>query len=138
MFKSVIDEMTYGTEFKLVHLFHVDNRNLTHQDLNTSVHEPDNLWNIHLLSYNTSSSRARPSGNGQLPYCVRSFGIFVVSHQYKTMNSVGWQSAMKVKIEFKLQVTATPGFHSLYDLHYQATWLFSCAPENPEDNTVMK
>jgi len=37
---------------------------------------------------------------------------------------------------FKLPVTATPGFHSLYDCCYQTMWLFSGAFEDPEDNTV--
>jgi hypothetical protein len=45
---------------------------------------------------------------------------------------------MKVKIEYNLQVTATPGFHSLYDLRYQAMWLLSGVPEDPEDNTVIE
>jgi len=51
---------------------------------------------------------------------------------------VGWQIAMNVKIGFKLQVTATPGFHSLYDWYFQMMWLFSGAPEDPEDDTVIK
>jgi len=51
-----------------------------------------------------------------------------VSHWYKTENSAGWHIAMNVKIRFKLQVTASPGFHSLYDWCYQAMWLFSGAP----------
>jgi len=51
---------------------------------------------------------------------------------------VGWQIAMNVKIGFKLQVTATPGFHLLYDWCYQIMWLFSGAPDNPEDDTVME
>jgi len=41
MFRSVIDEMTHGTEFKLVNLLHVDNANLTHNDLNTNIDEPE-------------------------------------------------------------------------------------------------
>jgi hypothetical protein len=51
---------------------------------------------------------------------------------------VGWRIATNARIGFKLQVTATPGFHSLYDWCYQAMWLFSGAPENPEDETVME
>jgi len=51
---------------------------------------------------------------------------------------VGWRIAMNSRIGFKLQVTATPGFHSLYDLCYQAMWLFSGAPEDPEEETVME
>jgi len=46
-FKSVIDEMTYGTDFKLIALLPADNANLTHQDLNTTTNKPENGWNIH-------------------------------------------------------------------------------------------
>jgi len=137
-FKSVINEMTCGTDFKHVNLLHAKNANLTHEDLNTSIDEPENLWNIHLVSYDTSTSRAKPSSNGQLSYCSWSFGIFDESHPYRTKNSVGWQIAMNAKIGFKLQVTATPGFHSLYDWCFQTMWLFSGAPEDPEDDTGME
>ena len=41
-FKSVIDEMTYGTDFKFINLFHTENVNLTHEHLNTSIDEPEN------------------------------------------------------------------------------------------------
>jgi len=135
-FKTVIDEMTHGTDFKLVNLLHAENANLPHEDLNTSIDKPENRWNIHLVSYDTITSRAKPPSNGQLSYCAWSFGIFDESHRYKTKNSVGWHIAMNAKIGFKLQVTATPGFHSLYDWCYQAMWLFSGAPEDPEDETV--
>jgi len=53
-------------------------------------------------------------------------------------NSVGWRIATNARIGFKLQVTAAPGFHSLYDWCYQAMWLFSVAPEDQEDETVME
>jgi hypothetical protein len=39
-FKTVIDEMTHGTDFKLVNLLHAENANLTHEDLNTSIDVP--------------------------------------------------------------------------------------------------
>ena len=52
-FKTVIDEMTHGTDFKLVNLLHTENANLTHEDLNTTIHEPENRWTIHLVSYDT-------------------------------------------------------------------------------------
>jgi len=52
--------------------------------------------------------------------------------------SVGWQIAMNAEIGFKLQVTATLGFHSLNDWCFQTMWLFSGAPEYPEDDTVME
>jgi len=41
-FKSVINEMTHGTDFKLINLLHTKNANLTHKDLNTSIDEPGN------------------------------------------------------------------------------------------------
>jgi len=136
--KTVIDKMTHGTDFKVVNLLQAENANLTHQDLNTSIDEPENRWNIHLESYDTLTSRAKPSCNGRLSHGAWSFGIFDQSHRYKKKNSVGWRIAKNVRIGFKLQVTATPGFHSLYDWCYQAMWLFSGAPEDPEDETVME
>jgi hypothetical protein len=52
-FKTVIDEMTHGTDFKLVNSFHPKNVYLTHRDLDTSIDEPENRWNIHLVLYDT-------------------------------------------------------------------------------------
>jgi len=100
--------------------------------------EPENRRNIHLLSYDTLTSRAKPSSNGRLSHCSWSFGIFDESHRYKTKNSMGWQIATNARNGFKLQVTATPGFHSPYDWCYQAMWLFSGTPEDPENVTVME
>jgi len=137
-FKSVIDEMTHGADFKLVNLLHSENMNLTHEDLNTSIDEPENWWNIHHVSYDTLTSRSKPSSNGQHSYIEWSFGIVDESHRYKTKNSVGWQIAMHAKIGFKLHVTATLAFHSLYDWCFQMMWLFSGVPEDPENDTVMK
>jgi len=51
---------------------------------------------------------------------------------------VGWRIATNARIGFKLQVTATPGFNSLYNSCYHTMWLFSGAPEDPEDETVME
>jgi len=45
---------------------------------------------------------------------------------------------MNAKIRFKLQVTATLGFHSLYDWCFPTIWLFSGAPEDPEFDAVME
>jgi hypothetical protein len=50
---------------------------------------------------------------------------------------VGWQIAINAEIGFKLQVTATAGFHSLYDWYFQTMWLFSGVPEDPKNDTVM-
>jgi len=69
---------------------------------------------------------------------VWSFAIFDESHQYRTKNRVGWTIATNARIGFKLQVTATPGFHSLYDWCCQTMWLCSGAPEDPEYKTVME
>jgi len=41
-FKSVINEIRYATHIKLINLLHVDNANLTNQDLNTSLDMPEN------------------------------------------------------------------------------------------------
>jgi len=68
--KIVIDKMTCGTDFTLVNLLHAENANLTHEHLNTSIDELENQWNIHLVSYDTLTSRAKPSSNGQLFYCA--------------------------------------------------------------------
>jgi hypothetical protein len=137
-FTTFIDEMTHGTDFKLGNLLHAENANISHEDLNSTVDEPENRWNVHLVSYDTLTSRAKPTSNGRLSHCGWSFEIFDESHRYKTKNSVGWQIVTNAKVGFKLQVTATPGFHSLYDWCYQEMWLFSGATENPEDETVME
>ena len=80
----------------------------------------------------------KPSSNGRLSHCSWSFGIFDESHRYKTKHSVGCRIATNARIGFKLQVTAAPVFHSLYDWCYRTMWLFSGAPEDPEDETVME
>jgi hypothetical protein len=69
MFKSVIDEMTFVTDFKLINLLQAENANLTHEDLNSGLNKPENRWNIHLVSYDTLTSRAKPSSNGPLSHC---------------------------------------------------------------------
>jgi hypothetical protein len=138
MFKSDINQMTFATDFILINLFHTENVNRTHEDLNTSLDEPENRWNIPLVSYDTLTSRAKPSSNGQLSHRSWRFVIFDESHWVKTNNSVGWRIAMNARSGFKLQVTATLGSHSLHDWYFQTMWLFSGAPEDPEDKTVME
>jgi hypothetical protein len=137
-FKTVINEITHGTDFKIVNMFLTENVDLTHEDLKTSIDEPEIRWNIHLVSYDTLTCRAKPSSNGRLSHCSWSFGIFDESHRYTTKNTVGWQIATNARIGFKLQFTATPGLHSLYDWCYQTIWLFSGAPEDPADETVIE
>jgi hypothetical protein len=63
-FKTVIDEMTHGTDFKLVNLLHTENVNPTHEDLNISIDALENLRNINLGLYDSLTSRATPSTNG--------------------------------------------------------------------------
>jgi hypothetical protein len=69
MFRSVIDEMTFVMDFTLINLMQAENANLTHEDLNSSLNKPENRWNIHLVSYDTLTSRAKPSSNGPLSHC---------------------------------------------------------------------
>jgi len=136
--KTVIDELTHGCEFKLVYLLHTETVHRTHKNQNTSIDQPENWWNMHLLLYDTLTFRAKPSSIGRLSHCSWSFGIFDDSHRYKTKNSIGWRIATNAKIGFKLQVTATLGFHSLYDWYYWTIWLCSGAPGDPKDDTVME
>ena len=136
-FKTVIDEKIRGTNFKLVHLLHAENVNLTNEHLNTSIDKPENRWNIHLVSYDTLSCRAKPSSSGWLSYCSGSCGIYDESPRYKTKNTVGCRNATNARIGFKPQLTVLPGFHSLDDWCYQTMWLFSGAPHDPEDETEM-
>jgi len=49
-FKSIIDKITHGTDSKHVNILQAENVNLNHEDLNTSIDEPENRWNIHLVS----------------------------------------------------------------------------------------
>jgi len=90
------------------------------------------------MLYDILTSWAKPSSNSQLSHCSWSIGIFDETHWYKTKHSVGWQIAIKAKIEFKLQVTATPGFHSLHYWWYQMMWLFSDMADNSENDTAME
>jgi hypothetical protein len=50
---------------------------------------------------------------------------------------VCWQIVINEEMGFKHQVTPTPRFHKLNNWCYQTVWLFSGAPDNPEDDTVM-
>jgi hypothetical protein len=80
-FNTVIDRMTFTTDFKHVTCLHTEHVNLTHEDLNTSPNKQENRLNIHLVSYDTSISRAKPSHNGQLSHCSWSFELFDESYQ---------------------------------------------------------
>jgi hypothetical protein len=101
-FKTVIDDMIHVTKFTMVSLLHTNNTNLTHEYLTTSIEQPGNLSTIHLGSYDSFISRAKPSSNGQLLHCSWSFGIFDKSHQYKMKSRVGWRIATNSRIGLKL------------------------------------
>ena len=45
---------------------------------------------------------------------------------------------MNAEIGFKLLVTATQGFHLLCEWSFQMMWLFSDAPGDSKDDTVME
>jgi hypothetical protein len=65
-FKSVIKDMSYNTDFTIIDLLDPNHYNLTNEDLNASADEPERRWNIHLISYNTFTARAKPNGQRQL------------------------------------------------------------------------
>ena len=48
-FKSVIDQMTYGTDYQLVNMLDTENVNIRNEDLHTSIDELQNQWNIYLV-----------------------------------------------------------------------------------------
>jgi hypothetical protein len=58
-FKSVLHKMTYATDFKVINLLHMANANLILDDLNTRIDEPENLWNIFHVLYDTLASRTK-------------------------------------------------------------------------------
>jgi hypothetical protein len=55
-FKTVINEVTHGTDVILHNWMQVENLNLTREDLNTSIDNLDNRWNILHVSYDTFTS----------------------------------------------------------------------------------
>jgi hypothetical protein len=54
------------------------------------------------------------------------------------MSSAGWQIANNAKNIFRFPFTASLGFDSLYDWYCHTMWVFSGAPDDPEDNTIME
>jgi hypothetical protein len=105
-------------------MYVAENVNLTHKDQNISIYESENRWNITLVSYDTVTTRLKPSITGRLSHYSWSIGIVDDSHRYNTKNSVRWKIVTNASIGCKHQVTATPGFFSLGDWCYQPKWLF--------------
>jgi len=64
--KSLIFKITIGTDCKLVNLLDMEYANLTHDDQNSRFDKPEIWCIIHTSSYNTLTSRAKASSNGQL------------------------------------------------------------------------
>jgi len=62
-FKGTMDKIIYGTNFPLVNLLDIDNENLTHGTLNSSIDELEYRRNIHLVLYDIVILRATPSSN---------------------------------------------------------------------------
>jgi hypothetical protein len=75
--QTVIHKMTHGNDLKFVILLHAKNANLKVEDLNPSTNEPENRLNIHLVSYDSLTSRGKPSSNDQLSHCTWSLGILL-------------------------------------------------------------
>ncbi|KAF8540265.1 hypothetical protein BDD12DRAFT_880836 [Trichophaea hybrida] len=84
--------MSQNLDFTIITLWDPNHYNLTNEDLNTPADEPERRWNIHLMSYDTSTARDKPNGQRQLTIC---------------------SVAVDAKIGFTLQVTATPANHIL-------------------------
>jgi len=74
--KTVIDEMTHGTDFKLIDSLLTEYAHFSHGNLNTSIDELENRGNIDLVSYDTLTFRAKPWRIGRLSHCSWNFGIF--------------------------------------------------------------
>jgi hypothetical protein len=63
-FKTVLDKITYGTNFKLLNLLAAENANHTHQNPNTCIEELVTRWHIYLVLRSTSISTTKPSNKG--------------------------------------------------------------------------
>ena len=127
--------ITAGTSFTIRDLSAEGDAEMSHTHLNISVKFPERTWDIHVITYNALMERGQRNHNGtprQLTSCTWSWGIFDESHRYKGPKSIGWKVVSKADIGFKVQVTATPAYHSLRDWAHLMRWLFAI-PEVAED-----
>jgi hypothetical protein len=62
--KIIIDKLTHATEIKINNLMHSNNSMFMHEEVNTSIDQPDNRSSFRLASYDTVTSRAKPSSHG--------------------------------------------------------------------------
>jgi hypothetical protein len=101
-FQSVIKKKTYTTNFIQVDVLHTENVTRSHDDLPISIDKLEQTWNINYASYDTLTSRAKPTRSSQLLYCSWSVWIVDEFNEYKPRYSVGWLIVMKAKIECTL------------------------------------
>jgi len=137
-FYSIINEMTYWTDFKLVNMFHGNNSNLTNNDLYPKIPQPEYQWNTDSVSYDTFTCQVKPPNIVHLLYSLYSLGMFDKSHQYKTNNTVNWQIMITLRIGFKLQVTAMLGFHLLWNHSYKRTDILSDTTNDPQSKITFQ
>jgi len=137
-FMSGSNVLTFASNSILFNILEMENMNLTHDNLNTCIYQPENWWILHRVSHCTLTSRIIVWRKGQLWYCTSSFKIGDESHQYKNKTRIGCQIRIKLSIGLKCQVTANKKLCSLFGCKYGTVWLFSAAPGNGEDDTVME
>ena len=124
-----------GTRFTIRYLSAQAGAEMSHMHLNFSFRFPEQMWDIHVITYNALTERGQRNHNGtpgQLTGCTMSWGIFEENYRYKGPKSIGWKVVSEVDIGFKVQVTATPAYHSLRDWAHLTHWLFAI-PELAED-----
>jgi hypothetical protein len=139
-FIGAINTITKGTPFSVRDLCAEDAGDLTHAHLNFCVEHPERRWDIHVITYDTFTSRAQRNENDtvrQLTNCQWSWGIFDEAHRFKGPKSKGWSVASEAQIGFKVQVTATPAYHSLKDWGNTTRWLFTI-PDAPENERAVE
>ena len=131
--------ITAGSHFTIGDLSAKGGEEMSHTHLNFSVKFPNQMWDIHVVTYNalTEHGQRNPSGTPkQLTNCTWSGGIFDESHIFKGPKSIGWKVVSEADIGFKIQVTATSAYHSLRDWANLTRWLFAI-PEVAEDRDAV-
>jgi len=135
--RTIINTMIYWNDFKIVNMLEMENPDLSHKDVNTRVDKPEYRFNIQHVLQDSITSRVKPTSDSTHSYCVLSFCPFDKFHPFQTKHGVGWLIAMKARIWFKLQVTATTRFLSLFDLCYQSLWLIPAPSEHAVEDVAM-
>jgi hypothetical protein len=76
-FNTVLYEMTHGIKYKPINLLHAKYANLTLKVPHPSIDKPENRRNIHIVLYDTLTSRAKPSSDGRHSHCSGSLGFLI-------------------------------------------------------------